>query len=245
MKQVKSFTLIELLVVIAIIAILAAMLLPALNKARMRARVSTCTGNIKTLAQGLQLYSTDYEDRLPHDARYTVGCAWNSIWWMQKLRTDYNMGGKVYYCPANSGTFNNTTTPGWIQGLGFTTDSSGSKTTNYSLNGWLMTSQSSQTSIEGKLTRCDSPSRSIMILEYQYPEFLEVSTWYINKGLTCYQTDKQLIRDHGGISSSFAMVDGHAETLAYKVNPNSIYLAPLQKWTKVAFAAPLWSSYYP
>ena len=60
-----SFTLIELLVVIAIIAILAAMLLPALNKARESARGTQCMSQYKGIATALGMYSTDYTEYLP------------------------------------------------------------------------------------------------------------------------------------------------------------------------------------
>ena len=61
----KYFTLIELLIVIAIIAILAAMLLPALNKARDKAQQIKCVSNLKQLYTTLRLYADDNRDLLP------------------------------------------------------------------------------------------------------------------------------------------------------------------------------------
>ena len=120
--QKKSFTLIELLVVIAIIAILAAMLLPALQQARARAQGTACISNLKNLYHGLSAYADANKEFFPaanstvyhaeKKKKYTY-FGWTAVLVMYKLLPEYKKGSKsnIYLCP--TGTYVPATTQGW------------------------------------------------------------------------------------------------------------------------------------
>ena len=220
----RSFTLIELLVVIAIIAILAAILMPALSSARERGRLSTCTNNLKNLGTVFANYADDYEDYIiPSQPNFTgsVSC-WPQMLVMKKYlssknfsrpvtrfleATEYPAG--VFLCPSISGLMDGT----GVQSAPAHTGAS----TNYGLNR-IMGRYSTTSHVPGT-----DPLKLNHLRHHSKVMYLGEKEWG-PRGATIvspYSGDSYILNGmlRHNAKANYLFFDFHVETRAYNMVP--------------------------
>ena len=216
----KGFTLIELLVVVAIIAILAAMLLPALSKARERARQAVCMSNLKQMGLAVIMYANDFTDYFPPTVYegsakpadpaanfmkaepVSAGNRAGYVSWMW-LMYPYLKNTSIYTCQSSFGTGSWDQTDGYTYGYN---DNVPGLIVNGAGFSWYTNDQGWGTD-DYKMGRVVTPSLKLLIADNQKP----------GAGYMCIVTsapggDNYLYQVHTDQANAL-FVDGHVASL--------------------------------
>ena len=219
--KISCFTLIELLVVIAIIAILAAMLMPALQQARERAQTISCTNNQKSIGALISMYVENYDGWTMYTPRQATGDDWKICLWDQT--------GDFAVCPASA-------RGGYISDA-FTCENG----RTYPRSNYVLNNQS----FGRKVIAIKKSHSRVNMIACSANGLLKIRLHHYFENIGAYPTyDDATLRwntvlaCHSGYTN-FLWLDGHSSAMSYSElketrNDSSIsgwrYLGPNEKW---------------